>query len=296
MKPPPFPEGPSGDGRVPGAAVLGWPVAHSLSPLLHGFWLRRMRLPGRYDALPVPPDALAATLRRLPGEGFRGVNLTLPHKEAAFALCDRPDAAARRTGGLNTLVFGSDGAISGLNSDCPGFRDALLASGKITPAATRRGAAVVLGAGGAARAVAVALEELGYAPVWLVNRGQARAERAAEELGGVARAAALTRLPALLEEAAILVNATSLGMTGQPPLDLALDPLPRAALVADIVYVPLHTPLLRRAMARGNPVMDGLDMLMHQAVPGFTAWFDPPAPPRVTAELRRTLLHALGEG
>ncbi len=279
----------------PKAGVLGWPVSHSLSPLLHGFWLRQMGLSGSYQALPVPPGALADVLPRLRTAGFRGVNVTLPHKEAAFALCDTPDAVARRAGGLNTLVFAADGSVSGLNSDCPGFRDALLVSGVIIPGALNRGMAVVLGAGGAARSVAIALEELGFAPVWLVNRDAGRAERVAAELGGVLQAAPLDGLSRLLEGAAILVNATSLGMTGQPPLELDLHPLPRTAAVADIVYVPLYTPLLRQAMARGNPVMDGLAMLMHQAIPGFTAWFRPPVQPVVTAALRRVLLQALGE-
>jgi shikimate dehydrogenase len=272
------------------AGVMGWPVAHSRSPRLHGWWLERYGIDGAYVPMAVPPDGVAEAVRALPKLGFRGANVTVPHKEAVIAALDRLDATARRVGAVNTILVHEDGTLEGRNTDGFGFVENLRAGASGWTAAT--GPAVVLGAGGAARAVLVALADAGAPEIRLLNRTRERAERLADELGGglacpvrvldwAARAEAL-------DGAALLVNTTTQGMAGHPPLDLALDALPRAALVTDIVYTPLETPLLRAAAARGNPAVDGLGMLLHQARPGFEAWFG--RAPEVTAELRRFVL------
>jgi shikimate dehydrogenase len=263
------------------AGVMGWPVGHSKSPRLHGFWLDKYGIDGAYVPLPVKPDDFESALRALPRMGFRGANVTVPHKEAALAAVDRLDAAATRIGAVNTVGVGEDGLLEGRNTDGFGFIENLRAG-----AALNRGAAVVVGAGGAARAVCVALMDEGFA-VRLVNRTRERAEEVARALGGI-EVADWAERAGCLDGASLLVNTTSLGMTGQPPLDLALDALPRTALVTDIVYAPLVTDLLARAAARGNPTVDGLGMLLHQARPGFEAWFG--KAPEVTPELRAFVL------
>nr|WP_192898660.1 shikimate dehydrogenase [Crenalkalicoccus roseus] len=259
------------------AGVLGWPVAHSRSPRLHGFWLERHGIDGAYLPLPVRPERFADAVRALADLGFRGANVTIPHKEAAFAVCDGVDRSARRAGAVNTLVF-REGRIEGSNTDGFGFLENLRAAAPGWRA--EAGPAVVLGAGGSARAIAAALLDAGCPRLTLVNRTRARAEALARTLGGPVAVA--ERPP--LEGAALLVNTTSLGMQGHPPLDLDLAPLPERAVVADIVYVPLETPLLARARARGLVAVEGLGMLLHQARPGFEAWFG--VAPVVDAALR----------
>nr|WP_192912521.1 shikimate dehydrogenase [Paracraurococcus ruber] len=268
----------SGHARL--AGILGWPVAHSRSPRLHGHWLRRHGVDGTYVPLPVRPERFAEAVRSLADLGFRGANVTIPHKEAAFAVCDRVDPTAHRAGAVNTLVF-RDGAIQGSNTDGWGFlRHCEDAVPGWTPAA---GPVVVLGAGGSARAIAAALLDAGCPGITLVNRTPARAEALARALGGPISVA--DRAP--LEGAAMLVNTTSLGMQGQPPLALDLAPLPAGAVVADIVYVPRETPLLAAARARGLATVEGLGMLLHQARPGFEAWFG--VTPQVDDELRQVV-------
>ncbi|SDH05200.1 shikimate dehydrogenase [Roseospirillum parvum] len=278
----------SGAARV--AAVLGWPVKHSLSPRLHGFWLARHGIDGAYVPLPVRPEDLGATLDLLPRLGLAGVNLTVPHKEAALPLCHRLSPAASRIGAVNTLVFSADGTISGDNSDGQGFLAGLAeAAPAFTPSA---GPAVLLGAGGAARSIAVALLDAGAPRLWLVNRTRAKAELLAEHLDDDrVRVADWADRAGTLKGANLLVNTTVLGMTGQPPLDLDLSALPTAAVVADIVYSPLETPLLAAARERGNPTSDGLGMLLHQAAVGFAAWFG--VAPTVDAALRAHVLEGL---
>ena len=265
----------SGHARL--AGILGWPVAHSRSPRLHGLWLRRHGVDGAYLPLPVAPDRFAAAVRALVDLGFRGANVTIPHKEAAFALCDRVDPSAQRAGAVNTLVF-RDGAIEGSNTDGWGFLANVAESAPGWRA--EAGPAVILGAGGSARAIAAALLDAGCPQLTLVNRTPARAEALARALDGPIAVA--TTPP--LAGAALLVNTTSLGMAGQPPLDLDLTALPPGAVVADIVYVPRETSLLAAARARGLTAVDGLGMLLHQARPGFAAWFG--VTPEVDAELR----------
>ena len=248
------------------AGVLGWPVSHSRSPRLHGHWLETHGIDGAYLPLPVHPDRFEEGVRGLVALGFQGANVTIPHKQAAFAVCDMVDASARRAGAVNTLVF-RDGQILGSNTDGFGFLESIRASVPGWHAAA--GPAVLLGAGGAARAIAAALLDAGCPSLVLVNRSRDRAEELARELGGPIAVAE----QAPLADAALLVNTTSLGMQGHPPLSIDLDPLPGSAVVADIVYVPLETPLLAAARARGLCAVDGLGMLLHQARPGFEAWF-----------------------
>jgi shikimate dehydrogenase len=273
------------------AGVMGWPVEHSRSPPLHRFWLEEYGIDGDYTLLPVPPERLAAELRGLGARGFVGCNLTIPHKEAAVAIVDRVDAAARRIGAVNTVVVAADGALEASNTDAFGFIENLRAAVPDWHAAS--GPAVVLGAGGAARAVLAALLDAGSSEIRLLNRHRARADALAGAFGRTIRVGDWSERDAALAGAALLVNTTSLGQTGQPPLDLALDALPESAAVNDIVYVPLETPLLAAARARGNAVVDGLGMLLHQARPAFAAWFG--IMPEVTPALRRTLVARLGE-
>ncbi len=266
----------SGKARL--AGITGWPVSHSRSPRLHGFWLERYGIDGAYLPLPIHPDHFADTVRGLMRAGFAGVNVTIPHKVAAFEICNTVDDSARRAGAVNTLVF-NDGRISGSNTDGWGFLANLRASG-VDPAA---GSALVLGGGGSARAVAAGLLQLGI-DVTLSNRTRAHAERLADDLPGL-RVIDWDRRNAALSDQALLVNTTSLGMIGQPPLAIDLDRGSAGLAVADIVYVPLDTPLLVAARARGMSAVGGLGMLLHQAVPGFRAWFG--IEPVVDDDLRR---------
>ena len=274
---------PSGRARL--AGVMGWPVEHSLSPRVHGYWLEHHRIDGVYVPLAVAPRDLERALTALPALGFRGVNLTLPHKERALGLCHEADDLARRIGAVNTIVV-RDGKLIGSNSDGFGFLENLKAGapGWRPEAAS----AVVLGAGGAARAVVAALIDAGAPQVRIVNRTRPRAEELAASLGGAISVHGWKQRNALLAGAGLLVNTTSLGMAGQPPLDLDLGGLPRDAVVSDLVYAPLMTPLLEAARARGNPLVDGLGMLLHQARPGFEAWFG--SRPEVTDALRAFVL------
>jgi shikimate dehydrogenase len=278
----------SGRSRI--AGVMGWPVAHSRSPRLHGYWLRTYGIDGAYIPLPVRPEQFAAALRALPMLGLAGVNVTVPHKEAALAAVDRSDPAARRIGAVNTIVVATDGTLDGRNSDGFGFMENLRAG--VPGWSPKTGPAVILGAGGAARAVAVALLDGGVPEIRIVNRTIDRAERLSEDIGGPFRVYDWADRAAALGDATLLVNTTVLGMNGKPPLELALDRLPTAAVVNDIVYSPLETALLAAAKARGNRVVDGLGMLLHQARPGFSAWFG--VQPEVTPELRSFVLETPG--
>ena len=264
------------------AGVIGWPVTHSLSPRLHGYWLARHDVDGAYVPLAVRPEHLTDALRALPRLGFAGANVTVPHKEAALTAVDTADDHARRIGAVNTVVVGNDGRLQGMNSDGIGFLESLEAGAPNW--SPDDGPAVVIGAGGAARAIVVALIGAGVPSVRLVNRTRSRADHLAEAVGGPVIVADWAERPAALDGAALLVNATTLGMTGQPPLDLNLAALPPDAVVTDIVYAPLRTPLLSAAAARGNPVVDGLGMLLYQARVGFAAWFG--VTPEVTEDLR----------
>lgn len=274
----------TGKARI--AGVMGWPVSHSRSPSLHGHWLAEHGIDGAYVPFPVHPDRLGDAVRGLAALGLCGCNVTVPHKERVLPFLDTVDATARATGAVNTVVVAADGSLAGSNTDVFGFTENLRdAMPGWRPAG---GTAVVIGAGGAARAIAWALLDGGADEVRVVNRTPDRAARLAADLGAPVRAVAWAEREAALDGATLLVNTTTQGMQGQPPLDLRLDALPRTALVNDIVYVPLETPLLAEARARGNPVVDGLGMLLHQARPGFAAWFG--VEPTVTPALRRAVL------
>jgi shikimate dehydrogenase len=260
------------------AGVTGWPISHSRSPRLHGFWLERLGIDGAYVPLPIGPAHFGAAIRGLALAGFAGVNCTIPHKVAAFEVCDVVEESARRAGAVNTLVF-REGRIIGSNTDGWGFVENLRAHG-VDPAA---GPALVLGAGGAARAIAAVLLDLGVT-VTLANRTRAAAERLRSELAGL-RVIDWERRDEAVAEQALVVNTTSLGMAGHGPLVLDLDRAGAELVVADIVYVPLETPLLAAARGRGLIGVDGLGMLLHQAVPGFRAWFG--GEPVVDEALRR---------
>ncbi|APT33081.1 MULTISPECIES: shikimate dehydrogenase [Methylobacterium] len=268
----------------PRAFVVGHPIAHSRSPLIHGYWLAAHGIPGSYERLDVPPAAFPDFIRALPDSGFRGGNVTIPHKEAAFALADTLTPRAKAIGAVNTLVVEPDGRIRGDNTDAPGFCAHLDHTLGAAWPARAGGTALVLGAGGAARAIVVGLAERGLRRIWVANRTAARAEAVAALAPGIGAALAWDDLPAALAGTGLLVNTTSLGMKGQPPLAIDLSPLPAEAAVADIVYAPLETELLAAARRRGLAAVDGLGMLLHQAVPGFEAWFGPR--PAVTPALR----------
>lgn len=276
------------------AGVMGWPVAHSLSPVLHGHWLARYGIAGSYEAIPVEPAALKTALENLAENGFRGVNLTVPHKEAALEFVDSIDDTARRIGAVNTILVEDDGALAATNTDAYGLIENIRAGAAAALAAKFDGRpAVILGAGGAARAAVVGLADAGVAKIRIVNRTVARAEALAELVGAsgtIVSAHGWDDAAALLSGAGLLINTSTLGMAGQAPLALDLARLPTDAVVNDIVYAPLETELLAAARARGNIVIDGLGMLLHQARAGFHAWFG--VDPEVDAELRAAVLAA----
>jgi shikimate dehydrogenase len=264
------------------AGVMGWPVLHSRSPLLHNHWLRHHGLAGVYVPLEIKVEDLGVALRALPALGFSGCNLTLPHKIEAMDLVDSVDPAGARIGAINCVVVREDGRLDGFNFDAWGFVESILERHPAWKADT--GPAVVLGAGGGARAIVDGLLQRGAKEIRVVNRTLARAEELRARFGPAIQPIAWAERERALEGAATLVNTTTQGMTGQAPLELDLGALPKTALVCDIVYVPLETGLLAAARGRGNPVVDGLGMLLHQARPAFQAWFGPL--PEITPALR----------
>lgn len=283
-------KGLSGNAKL--AGVIGWPVGHSLSPRLHGYWLRSYGIDGAYVPLPVSPENLELALRALPMLGFVGVNITVPHKQAALAAVDDADDNARRVGAVNTVIVEADGRLIGRNTDGFGFIENLRSGAADWRA--EAGPAVVLGAGGAARAVCAALLDAGVPEVRLLNRTRERADSLAAEIGGAIRIIDWDEPASAMPEAGLLVNTTTLGMLGKPPLEIDLSPLPESALVTDIVYAPLQTPLLAQAEARRLSTVGGLGMLLHQARPGFAAWFG--RQPEVTEALADYVRAGLGSG
>lgn len=271
------------------AGVMGFPVMHSRSPRIHNYWLEKHGLNGRYVPLAIRPEGLQAALKALPALGFAGCNLTIPHKEVAMRLVDRLDAASKRIGAINCVTVEKDGSLSGTNNDGFGYIACVLQAYPTWRADA--GPIVVLGAGGGARAVLVALAERGAREIRLLNRTNTRASLLAEDLGSPIRAMSWADRSQALEGAAMVVNTTSQGMVGQPALDIELDNLPRTALVSDIVYIPKATPLLAVAKARGNPTVGGLGMLLNQARPAFKAWFGvmPEVTPELVAMIEATL-------
>lgn len=271
------------------AFVIGHPIAHSRSPLIHGTWLDHHGIDGSYEAIDVRPEALPAFFGRLRNGEFAGGNVTIPHKEAVFALCDEVDPLARTIGAVNTLVA-SEGRIWGTNTDYLGFLGNLDAG---APGWDKDlGSVILLGSGGATRALLVALKSRNVSHVHILNRSRDKAEALVREIEGPFSAHGLDAFAELAPSAGLVVNATSIGLHGSRFEDLDLECLPATALVTDIVYVPLVTPLLADAAARGLRTVDGLGMLLHQAVPGFAAWFG--VTPEVTPQLRARIEATLG--
>jgi len=267
------------------AGVMGWPVMHSRSPMLHNYWLEKHGLVGRYVPLAIMPERLAAALRALPALGFSGCNLTLPHKVEALKVVDHVDDAARRIGAVNCVIVRPDDSLYGVNNDGWGYVESVVE--RVPGWRADGGPIVVLGAGGGARAIIVSLLDRGAKEIRLVNRSVVRAQALQHEIGGPIAIVSWDDRQRALDGATMVVNTTTQGMIGQPPLDLPLDRLPKSALVSDIVYTPLETPLLAAAGRRGNPTVDGLGMLLHQARPAFQAWFG--ILPEVTPDLRKMI-------
>lgn len=273
------------------AGVIGWPVAHSLSPTLHGYWLKEHHINGRYDRLAIPPEDLKSFLSGLKDHGLQGVNVTLPHKENACQLMDETSSFARRVQAVNTVIVRDDGSLFGDNTDGFGFIESLKSSAPTYDFANAP--AVVLGAGGAARAILAALHDAGVPEIRLTNRTRQRAEDLVSQLDIPVDLLDWPLAPDALSDAGLVINTTSLGLKGTPSgalLNMARA-LPAKSLVTDIVYTPLITPFLQTARDRGAQTVDGLGMLLHQARPGFEAWFG--VTPAVTPELRQALLTAL---
>ena len=262
--------------------IMGWPVAHSRSPIIHNYWLQKYGLSGSYVPLPVTPGALGTAIAGLKALGFKGCNITLPHKVEAMAFMDEIDSVARRMGAMNTIVVRPDGSLKGFNNDGYGYMQSLL---EVQPDwRANTGPITVLGAGGAARAVVLSLVDLGAKEIRLLNRTPGAAQALADEFGAPVKPLPWADRHAALEGIALLVNTTSQGMADHPALDLDLSALPNTALVSDVIYVPLETPLIQSAKARGNPTVGGLGMLLNQARPAFKAWFG--VLPDITPELR----------
>ena len=271
------------------AGVMAWPVSHSLSPQLHGYWLEKYGITGSYLPLAVRPEQFRQTLKNLPNTAFIGVNITLPHKETALEVVDIADDNAHRIGAVNTITVKENGIMVGSNTDSYGFLENIR---DIYPDwQASAGPAVVLGAGGAARGICVALLDEGVPEIRLVNRTKKRADILSSDLGGLISATPWSERENVLEGVTLLVNTTALGMAGREPLSINLHNLPVSALVCDIVYRPLETEFLLSARARGNPVVDGLGMLLHQACPGFQTWFG--IKPVVNDELRHFITQKL---
>lgn len=274
-------------GQAKLAGVIGWPVGHSLSPALHGYWIDQMKIDAAYVPLAVQPKDIVTVVSTLPKMGFRGVNVTLPHKETVLQLADTVDETAHACGAANTLIV-QNGTVHALNTDVSGFI-ASLASEGVTDLSGMR--AVVLGAGGAARAVVHGLLSRKVQEVIVLNRTHSKAELLAAFFGPKVHAGGWHDIARYLPRCGLLVNTTKLGMVGEETLSVDLEPLSKHAIVVDIVYRPLQTPLLMDASRRGLKTVDGLGMLLHQAVPGFEAWFG--ITPRVSPELRAHLVGIL---
>ena len=267
------------------AGLLGWPVAHSRSPVIHNHWLAQFGIPGRYVLFPVPPEKLEAAVRGLQVLGLRGCNVTTPHKQAIFPLLDRVDELARRIGAVQTVVVEKDGSLTGFNNDGNGFIQSLKdAKPDWRPDS---GPILVLGAGGASRAVVASLAAQGAKEIRLANRTQDKAQEIADAVGSAVKVVPWDQREDALDGVAMVANATSAGSAGKPPLDIALDRLPPHAIAGDLIYVPPETPFLAAARARGNVTVNGLGLLLNQARPAFNAWFG--VMPEITPALRAAI-------
>jgi shikimate dehydrogenase len=271
------------------AGVMGWPVAHSRSPLIHNHWIKQHHLSGAYGLFPVEPQNLETAIRGIAALGLAGCNITIPHKVQAMQYMDWVDPHAQKVGAINTVVVQANGTLHGFNNDGFGYLQSLKEAH--TQWRADAGPVVVLGAGGAARAILVALLEQGATEIRLLNRTPDKAQALAEEFGPCIQALPWSQRHEAVARAALLINTTNQGMHGTPALDLRLDDLPPTALVSDIIYTPLVTPLLEQARQRGNTTVNGLGMLIHQARPAFEAWFG--VTPTSTPELIDLLIASL---
>ena len=272
------------------AGVIGWPIKHTLSPILHNYWLRLYKIDGVYIPIETQPENLERVIRSLPLLGFAGANVTIPHKEIAYNIVDEATEKARRVEAVNTLIIRDNGSIIGDNTDSTGFIGNLR-FGLQTKLDYKR-PTIVIGAGGAARSVVAALLDMGMEEIHIVNRTLEKAQQFSRLFSQNINILPWQQLDKSLENSGLLINTTPLGMTNRPPLDIDLTALPKDAVVTDIVYTPLKTPLLKAALKRGNKIVDGLGMLIHQAVPGFTAWYK--TEPNITKDLRTVLLGKKG--
>ena len=268
------------------AGVMGWPVAHTRSPAIHNHWIARHGLKGAYVQLPVHPDRLEAALRGLPALGFAGCNVTVPHKVSAMHFMDELHPTAQRVAAINTIVVQPDGSLLGMNNDGAGYVQSLRDADPTWRGDA--GPALVLGAGGAARAIVVALLDEGVPELRITNRTLERAQALAEAFGERGKVVPRAQRHEAMAGVSLLVNTTTQGMHGQPPLDVALDALPAAAMVSDAIYIPMETPLLAQARLRGHRTVNGLGMLLNQARPAFKAWYG--VMPEITPELRAAIL------
>ncbi|MEL7028718.1 MAG: shikimate dehydrogenase [Pseudomonadota bacterium] len=274
------------------AAVIGDPVAHSLSPRMHGYWITQAGVSGSYTSLHVSEEDFASVVRLLPKMGFTGVNVTLPHKEQAARIADVREPLVERIGAANSLTFQADGSIAAANTDAVGFTGILKAT--LVSRIITKGAALILGAGGAAKAAAAGLINDGWGRIIAINRTPAKAEALARSFpASIVEPASWAELPTLTPQADLIVNATSLGMRGKPDLEISLRDAKPSAVAADIVYTPLETRFLAEARHQGLAVVDGLGMLIHQGAPCFRAWFG--AEPVIDETLRAMLVAELGE-
>ena len=272
------------------AGVMGWPVAHSRSPLIHNHWIREYKLNGAYGLFPVNPNDLQTAIHGLKALGLAGCNITIPHKVNAMAFVDWVHPLAQRMGAINTIVVQPDGALHGFNHDGFGFMQSLLAAQPTWKADHHP--IVVIGAGGAARGILVSLIDAGATNIRLINRTHSKAQELAQSFGNIVSCVKWEEREDALCGASLLINTTNQGMHGEPALELALHALPTTALVFDAIYIPLETPLLHQARLRGNPTLNGLGMLLHQARPAFQAWFGvmPDVTEKLYTEVTRTFL------
>jgi shikimate dehydrogenase len=264
------------------AGVMGFPVMHSRSPKLHNYWLEKYGIAGRYMPLAIKPEGIEKALRALPALGFSGCNLTMPHKETAVGIMDYVSPLVRKIGAMNCVIVAADGSLEGHNFEAFGYAESL--AQEVPGWRADAGPIVLLGAGGGARAVVAGLTERGAREIRIINRSPERAQKLASDLGPPVITLPWESRHDALADAALVINSTSQGMPGQPPLELSLDKLPAAAVVSDIIYIPKETPLLAAARLRGNKTVNGLGMLLNQARPAFKAWFG--VMPEVTPELR----------
>jgi shikimate dehydrogenase len=267
------------------AGVIGWPVSQSRSPKLHGYWFERYNIPGAYILMPVHPDKIGDAMKGLPALGLAGCNVTIPHKQTVIPFLDHIDPLAKRMGAVNLIVVGEDGKLTGYNKDGYGWFQCILE--KKPDFNVKAGPAVVMGAGGGARAIVFTLADEGAPEIRLINRHKDRADELAASCGKPVKVIPWEQRGDALEGANLVVNCTNQGMIGQQPLDLPLDKLPKTAYVSDIIYNPMDTPLIVDAKNRGNPTVGGLGMLLHQGRPAFKAFFG--VDPEVTPELRKII-------